>query len=335
MPVPSIASGPRAPRRGGSARRCGAARPRDADARCRATDELDACASRRAQRTAISPSKVNLKRVGQQVEDDLLPHVAVDVDRLGQRRAVDDEVAARPARRASGRSLARSAVRPARSVGSNEAWRRPASMREKSSRVLTSSQQPERVAVHERRELCSGRSGSVGSASAVLERPEHQRERRAELVADVAEERGLRAVELGERLGALSLLLVGAGVGHGGRDVAGDQVEEARGSRRRTRAVGLIPSTRTPAGCWPARARDRQNHGLVCRLVPGLPGRQSNDAPRSSTELGAPSAVATRPSGQPAASRSGHVHGERAGGRPGFQAGVRREVETLAGSSRR
>ena len=43
----------------------------------------------------------------------------------------------------------------------------------------------------------------------VLERPEHQRQRRAELVADVREERGLGAVELGQRLGAAALFFVG------------------------------------------------------------------------------------------------------------------------------
>ena len=59
--------------------------------------ELGAGAARRAALTAISPVERELERVGEQVEDDLLPHVAVDVDRLGQRRAVDD-VSVRPAR---------------------------------------------------------------------------------------------------------------------------------------------------------------------------------------------------------------------------------------------
>jgi hypothetical protein len=42
-------------------------------------------------------------------------------------------------------------------------------------------------------------------------------------VAHVAEESGLRAVELGERRGAPALLFVGAGVGDPGRDLLGDK----------------------------------------------------------------------------------------------------------------
>ena len=57
-----------------------------------------------------------LERVREQVEDDLLPHVAVDVDRLGERRAVDDQRRARPARSAERKLLASSAV-SAREVG--------------------------------------------------------------------------------------------------------------------------------------------------------------------------------------------------------------------------
>ena len=41
------------------------------------------------------------------------------------------------------------------------------------------------------------------SCQRILERPEHQRERRAELVADVGEERGLGAIDLGQRFARL------------------------------------------------------------------------------------------------------------------------------------
>ena len=44
-----------------------------------------------AQRHVDLTLEGELEGVGEQVEDDLLPHVAVDIDRLGQRRAVDDE----------------------------------------------------------------------------------------------------------------------------------------------------------------------------------------------------------------------------------------------------
>ena len=43
----------------------------------------------------MPPLEGELQRVGEQVEDDLLPHVPVDVHRLAQRRAVDGERQAR------------------------------------------------------------------------------------------------------------------------------------------------------------------------------------------------------------------------------------------------
>ena len=46
-------------------------------------------------------------------------------------------------------------------------------------------------------------------------------------MADVAEERRLRAVELGQRLGAPPLLLVGVGVGETRGDLADEQADEA------------------------------------------------------------------------------------------------------------
>ena len=45
-------------------------------------------------------------------------------------------------------------------------------------------------------------------------------------MADVAEERRLRAIELGQRLGALPLLFVGARVGERRAELAGDELEK-------------------------------------------------------------------------------------------------------------
>jgi hypothetical protein len=59
-----------------------------------------------------------------------------------------------------------------------------------------------------------------------------QREGGAELVADVAEEGRLGAVQLGQRLGTPALLLIGAGIADGGADLAGDQRAEA--------AIGIV-----------------------------------------------------------------------------------------------
>ena len=54
----------------------------------------------------------------------------------------------------------------------------------------------------------AGRGAGVDGEH-VLQWAEHQGERRAELVADVGEEGGLRPVQLGQRLGAPALVLVG------------------------------------------------------------------------------------------------------------------------------
>ena len=60
----------------------------------------------------------------------------------------------------------------------------------------------------------------------LLERPEHQRQRRAELVADIAEECGLGAIDLGQRLRALAFLLIGARAGQADGDLFRDAANE-------------------------------------------------------------------------------------------------------------
>ena len=60
----------------------------------------------------------------------------------------------------------------------------------------------------------------------VLDRSQHQSEWRAKLVADVAEEDRLGAIQFGQRFGSLSLFLVSARVRDGRRDARGGEVEE-------------------------------------------------------------------------------------------------------------
>ena len=110
--------------------------------------------------------------------------------------------------------LASSAVYGARSTGSKRAATRPDSSREKSSSVLTSfsSRWALRWTTLDPLALrAAAAARPVGER--VLGGAEQQRQRSAELVADVGEERGLGAVELGERLGPAALGLVGAGGG--------------------------------------------------------------------------------------------------------------------------
>ena len=177
-----------------------------------------------AQRDADRALERELERVREQVEDDLLPHLAIDVDRLRQRRALDHRSCS-PARSIADRNaLARSAVSAARSVGSKRRATRPASMREKSSSVFTSLSS--RSSLRWTVSSSSPRSVCSGDRERVLRRTEHQRQRRAELVADVAEERRLGAIELRQRLGARLLLFERLGGRDRGADLGRDQREK-------------------------------------------------------------------------------------------------------------
>ena len=82
------------------------------------------------------------------------------------------------------------------------------------------------------RSSASRRRAASWRCEQLLERAEHQREGSAELVAHVAEEGGLGAVELGQGLGAAALVLVGFGFGDGGGDLGGGELEEG--------AVGVV-----------------------------------------------------------------------------------------------
>ncbi len=170
-PAPGRCRCPRAcgrarPRRGGSARRRAAARRRGMPMPVSRTQQLDR--RRRAPRsaTAISPSKRELEGVGEQVEDDLLPHVAIDVDGLeaaaGSRRR-----ARSPARSiAERKTLASSAVNAPRSVGSYTASM-PAGLdaREIEQRV-DQLEQPQAVAVDHRERLALAALELAGARAA-------------------------------------------------------------------------------------------------------------------------------------------------------------------------
>ena len=247
-----------------------------------------------------------LERVREQVEDDLLPHLVVDEERLGQRLAVDDELEAglldrRPeeAREVGGvgRQVGRHVARVhAPGLDAREVQQR-----------IHEPQQPHAVAVRGRQALAACRRKlAVGGRKLLLQRAEHQRQRCAELVRDVGEEGRLGAVDVGQRLGAGALLLVGERVGQGAGHALRDEVEEA--------AVGLVQrqpgadagdeDARRPLG---ARRADRQEQGLLERLLvragvraESLTCRVSPLRTTSATTVSA-RAGARPPSGRPAA----------------------------------
>ena len=189
-----------------------------------------------------------LQRVGQQVEDHLLPHVAVEVDGFVQRRTVHDEVQARPVdgRAEHAGQLGGDGRQVDGLVARLHAARLDAGEVEQRVDQLG---QPQPVAVDHLQLLSHRLVHPVGPAAQFGERPEDQRERGAELVADVGEERGLGAVQLGQFLGAPLLGPVAAGAADLRRDVRGDQLRRSRGSRRRGggSGSGRRPGTRSGA----------------------------------------------------------------------------------------
>ncbi len=96
----------------------------DTDARV-ADAELDALAARSQGHLDLAVER-ELESVREKIQDDLLPHVAVDVGRLVERLAIDDELETRAARWPSGiRSRARRSRRRDRSARSSPRRARP------------------------------------------------------------------------------------------------------------------------------------------------------------------------------------------------------------------
>ncbi len=109
----------------------------------------------------------------------------------------------------------------------------------------------------------------------VLHGPEHQGQRRAELVRHVREERRFRAVDLGQRFGALLLFFVGARVGDRVGKLRLDQIEEVA-----VDVVELQPGAHTQDHHARRFARfvrgDRDHGGRMRRIRPrtGRDGRE-------------------------------------------------------------
>ena len=166
-----------------------------------------------------------LERVRQQVENDLLPHLVIDVDRIGQRRAIDDEAdAGALARRTEvAREIDGQRAQVSRLIGRLRAARLDA--REVEQRV-DEPEQAHAVALRNRQQSTIVRRQAFGLREQVFERPEHQRQRRTELVTDVAEERRLRAIQLGELFGTLPLVFQRAHAGERPRNVGAGQPHE-------------------------------------------------------------------------------------------------------------
>ena len=203
-----------------------------------------------------------LERVRQQIEDDLLPHVAVDVDGLGQGLEVHVQDEPRPLRhrlevRGELPGQARQVDRLETHVS---ATRLDAGEVEQGIDEL---EKAETVAMRGLDAVAMRRRQALrGFVEQVLEGAEHQRQGRAEFVADVGEEGSLGAVDLRQRFGAPAFLLVGLGVGDRRGDLSGRKAEK-------TPVVVVEQPERIEA--------DDEHAGAA-----GFPGRQNGDQGRVS-----------------------------------------------------
>ena len=215
-----------------------------------------------------------LEGIGDQVQNDLLPHVPVHVNRLRERG--QSTVRFSPALSVAARkTLASSAVNAARSVGSNTACDPARLDAGEVQQRVHQAQEPQAVAV-DHLQLAFGRRRKVGVAAGqqIFHRSEHEGQRRAKFVADVAEEGGLGPVDLGQRFGALALFLVSPRVPHGGRDLSGDEIEEDSeiGVQRPLRRG---PGHQDAIGHRPPGLNQRQHQGGL----DGVPPRTAWDRP--------------------------------------------------------
>src|SRR6266849_8433842 len=209
-----------------------------------------------------------LEGVRDEIEDDLLPLGSIDVDGLRQRRTIHPEL--QPRRFDEGLKGAREATREHGKVRWLEARLETTGLDTREvEKIVDEPQEPEGAPMHCFEVLALERLRGISES--IFERTENQGQRRAKLVADVAEECRLQAVQRGEFLGTLSLLFMGAGVRYGGSDVVGYQLEEptvvvVEGSPR------ADPEHKHSGRLMPAGASDRQEHRLVRGFVPGLFG---------------------------------------------------------------
>ncbi len=169
------------------------------------------------------PSNVNLSALDSRLKT-IFSHMSRST-RTGRSSGAQSTWNASPADSTADRkTAARSAVNASSSVDSKVASVRPASIREKSSRVLTSFSNRTALRCTAIERVPAERP--IAGGERVLDGPEQQCERRAELVTDVAEERGFGAIDLGQRLGPAPFLFVRAGIGERRAQLAGHQIQK-------------------------------------------------------------------------------------------------------------
>ena len=224
------------------------------------------------QRDADRAVEGELQRVAQQVEDDLLPHLPVDVDGLGQRRAI--HLVGQPGPLDRRPEDAGQVGRERGQVHRLVTRLHPAGLDTREvQQGVDQLAQAQPVTVNDVQFLADGLVLGRQPRAQLLQRSHDQRERRTELMADVGEERGLGPVQLGQFLGPPLLELVG----HGPVDESGrllrDQPEEGH-VRLVQGAAGAGREHDHPHGLAARLTRQRKDHGLRGRRLPATHGQR-------------------------------------------------------------
>ena len=226
-----------------------------------------------------------LQRVGEQVEHHLLPHLAVEVHRLVQRRAVHDERQPGPIDRRA--EEAGQLAGDGAQVDRLEFSLHPAGLDAREvQQGVDQLRQPQPVAVNDVQFVARLLIEPVRPAAQLVDRSEDQRERGPELVADVGEKRRLGPVEFGEFFGALLLGPVAARAAHARGDVRRHQLDEA--------AVAVVEGTVPVERCHQEAERrgallqQRHHERLGGRPLPGPRRANSNELSASSTSSDSP-----------------------------------------------
>jgi hypothetical protein len=208
-----------------------------------------------------------LEGIGDQVEHQLFPLRRIHVDRLGQRRAVDDEPhAGLFDQRMEG---AGQFARQRGKVGRHEAQRKASRVDARDvEQAVHQAQQANAVSMHDLHVIAvQGRM--VGER--VFDDAEDERQRRSKLVADIAEKGGLGAIDLGQRFCTQFFFLKRTRIDHGARHLVGNGQKEG--------VVALIQASMRADAChqqggWCslARAVERQHDRFFRPCIPRAHG---------------------------------------------------------------
>ena len=224
-----------------------------------------------SQRDRDLPVERELERVRQEIEDDLLPHVAIDVDGSPQRGTLHHE--AEPGTVHRRPEVAGEIGRQGGQIRRLVARLDPPGLdTRKIEQRVDQLEQSQAVPMRRLETLAVLRvQRPMSVPEGILDRRQHQGERRPELVADVAEERRLGPIDLRQGLGPPALFLVGTGAGDGGGDLGRGQLEESAvavvelDARAHADHQQRRDSTRDAGG-------NRQHQRLTRRIRPWPPG---------------------------------------------------------------